>query len=275
MGLKFQELATLIIFVFLSVFQRKIKPSSIFLSASSVNKNIRCFRAGGNCEEIGFWIPFGLDCLKIVSRAAFWRQLPCSERGQRLVWESQARTGLRVQLPLIVLRSQQCQVLQEDKERSGVQWKGSMKLFLPIGASSSATDILAGQDQAWQAGRWKRTGSLPTGHLEVMAMVWCPCAQGRHAEGPESVLEVFMRYPTTPLVLPGLPGHQQPEGSMHGSSEKWDIALKISHPKGWRPWGKDDGVDLCSCTHSRYLLQVLNSTSDCGCACSAQRAGVY
>ncbi|KAF4799400.1 hypothetical protein TURU_054728 [Turdus rufiventris] len=60
---------------------------------------------------------------------------------------------------------------QRGRGEVSVQWKGSMKLFLPIGASSSATDILAGQNQSWQAERWKRTGSFPTGHLEVMAVV--------------------------------------------------------------------------------------------------------
>lgn len=92
-GLKFQEFATLIIFCFLSVFQRKRKPSSISLSTSSVNKNIRCFREGSNCEEKGFHIPFLLDYLKVVSRAAFWNS--CSAlREQSCVGEA-VQGGLR------------------------------------------------------------------------------------------------------------------------------------------------------------------------------------
>lgn len=90
---------------------------------------------------------------------------------EEAAWESQAGTGLRLQLLLTLLRSQQCQVLKEDKERSGVPWKGSTKLFLPTRASSSATEVLVGQNQSWQAERWKRTGCLQAGHLEVMAML--------------------------------------------------------------------------------------------------------
>lgn len=187
-----QHLNTLIIFVFLSVFQRKRKSTSILLSTSSVNKNIRCFRAARNCEEIGFQIPFVLDCLKTFSRAAFWRQLPCSVGRSWVGVSGWDRT-------LVEVASDCAQVSAMPGSQGGqgevsVQWKGSMKLFLPIEASSSATDILAGQNQSWQAERWKRTGSFPAGHLEVMAVVWCPCTQGRHAEGRESVLEVFVRW---------------------------------------------------------------------------------
>lgn len=177
MGLKFQEFATLIIFCFLSVFQRKRKPSSISLSTSSVNKNIRCFREGSNCEEKGFHIPFLLDYLKVVSRAAFWnscsalREQSCV--GRSCAEGSQAGTGLRLQLPLIVLRSQQCQVLREEKEKSGLQWKGSMKLFLPIGASSSGpqhTSWLARTSPGRQRGG---RGQVPFLLVTWKSWQWC------------------------------------------------------------------------------------------------------
>jgi len=65
-------------------------------------------------------------------------------------------------------------------------------------------------------------GALPDGHLEVMAMLQCPYAQGRHAEGPDSVLEMCMGwwYPTPALVFARLPSHWQPQESICGSSAK-------------------------------------------------------
>lgn len=177
MGLKFQDFATLIIFGFLSVFQRKRKPSSILLSTSSVNKNIRCFREGRNCEEKGFQIPFVLDYLKIVSRAAFWKQLPCSERaetcGEKLCvgvsgWD---RTQVAVASECAQVSAMPSSQGGQGEVRFAVE---RLHETLPPHRSIifwSASHILVGQNQSWQAERWKRTGSLPAGHLEVMAMV--------------------------------------------------------------------------------------------------------
>lgn len=73
---------------------------------------------------------------------------------------SWAGTGLRLQSPVVALRSQQCQLLKEGEERLGVQKKGSMKPFFPRGVtSSSATEVLVGRNQSWQAESWKRTGN--------------------------------------------------------------------------------------------------------------------
>lgn len=148
-----------VFFCFSFRFPEKKKTAPILLSPSRVNRGKRCFRAGRNCEEIGSQAPFILDCLKIVPRAAFWGQLSCSEEGaQRCVWGeaawgSRAGTGLRLQSPPVALGSQQCQLLKEGKERLGTQRKGSMKPFLPTGATSlSATgEVLVGQNESWQA----------------------------------------------------------------------------------------------------------------------------
>lgn len=65
-------------------------------------------------------------------------------------------------------------------------------------------------------------GPLPAGHLEVMVMLQCPHAQGRPAEGAESVLQMCMGwwYPTSALVFARLPSHRQLQESINGSSAK-------------------------------------------------------
>lgn len=230
-----QELATLIFlfcFVFLSVFQRKRKPPSILLSPSIVNKKKRCFRAGRNCEEIGFQILFVLDCLKTVSRAAFWRQPPCSEGGQRRVGRSCVGvSGWDKTQVAVASDSSQVSAMPGSQGGQGEVRCAVERLHETLPPHKSI--IFCNRGPGWPepvlAGREVEEDRLPSS--------WSPGshgnAQGKHAEGPESVLEVFMSwwYPTTPL-LARLPSHQQPEGSIHGSSEKQEIALNTSQSKG-------------------------------------------
>lgn len=83
--------------------------------------------------------------------------------------------------------------------------------------------VLAGGkvERDWQSALLP-PGPLPAGHLQAMAMLRCPHAQGRRAEGPESVLEMWVGwwYPTPALVLARLPSHQQLQELINGGSGK-------------------------------------------------------
>lgn len=140
-----------------------------------MNKKKRCFRAGRNCEEIGFQILFVLDCLKIVSRVAFWRQPPCSEGGQRRVGRSCVGvSGWDRTQVAVASDSSQVSAMPGSQGGQGEVRCAVERLHETLPPHKSIIFCNRGPgwpEQSWQAERWKRTGCLQAGHLEVMAML--------------------------------------------------------------------------------------------------------